>query len=62
SFNYVPLLFLAFLVAVIVHAIGDGVMAGVLFNGRLAEGFQHATIMLAMGWAVMRFVVPPLNV
>jgi archaeal flagellar protein FlaJ len=62
SFNLVPVLFLAFMVAVIVHAVGDGVMAGVLYNGRIAEGLQHATIMLAVGWLMMRFVVPILNV
>jgi len=61
AFNFVPVLFLAFMVAVIVHAVGDGIMAGVLFNGRVAEGLQHATIMLAVGWLLMRFVVPPLN-
>jgi archaeal flagellar protein FlaJ len=58
SFNLVPVLFLAFMVAVIVHAVGDGIMAGVLFNGRIAEGLQHATIMLSVGWLMMRFVVP----
>jgi len=62
AFAFVPILFLAFMVAVIVHAVGDGIMAGVLFNGRIAEGLQHATIMLATGWLIMRFVVPPLNV
>jgi len=62
AFTFVPVLFLAFMVAVIVHAVGDGVMAGVLFNGRIAEGLQHATIMLAVGWLIMRFIVPPLNV
>ena len=61
AYTFVPVLFLAFMVAVIVHAIGDGVMAGVLFNGRIAEGLQHATIMLAVGWLIMRFIVPPLN-
>ncbi|MCI4339790.1 MAG: type II secretion system F family protein [Thermoplasmata archaeon] len=61
AFQYVPDLFLAFMVAVIVHAIGDGIMAGVLFNGRIPEGMQHATIMLASGWAFMRFAVPTLN-
>jgi flagellar protein FlaJ len=61
SSGFVPVLFLAFLVAVIVHAVGDGVMAGILYNGRIAEGLQHATIMLGVGWALMRFVVPPLN-
>ena len=62
SFTLVPVLFLAFMVAVIVHAVGDGIMAGVLYNGRISEGMQHATIMLAVGWALMRFVVPILNV
>ncbi|MGD0249522.1 MAG: type II secretion system F family protein [Thermoplasmata archaeon] len=62
AFNFVPVLFLAFMVAVIVHAVGDGIMAGVLFNGRIAEGLQHATIMLITGWLIMRFVVPILNV
>ncbi len=61
QFSYVPILFIAFLVAVIVHAVGDGVMAGVIYNGRLAEGMQHATIMLVSGWAIMRFVVPTLS-
>jgi archaeal flagellar protein FlaJ len=62
AFQYVPVLFLAFMVAVIVHAVGDGIMAGVLFNGRLSEGLQHATIMLVTGWLIMRFVVPVLTV
>jgi archaeal flagellar protein FlaJ len=62
QFTFVPVLFLAFMVAVIVHAVGDGVMAGILYNGRIAEGLQHATIMLASGWLIMRFVVPVLNV
>jgi flagellar protein FlaJ len=62
QFTFVPVLFLAFMVAVIVHAVGDGIMAGILFNGRIAEGLQHATIMLAVGWLMMRFVVPVLNI
>ncbi|MFY9716415.1 MAG: type II secretion system F family protein [Thermoplasmata archaeon] len=62
QFAFVPVLFLAFLVAVIVHAVGDGIMAGILYNGRIAEGLQHATVMLAVGWLIMRFVVPILAV
>jgi flagellar protein FlaJ len=61
AFGYVPVLFLAFMVAVIVHAVGDGIMAGVLYNGKIAEGLQHATVMLITGWAIMRFVVPELG-
>jgi len=61
QFSLVPVLFLAFLCAVIVHAVGDGIMAGVLYNGRIPEGLQHATIMLAVGWLMMRFFVPVLH-
>jgi flagellar protein FlaJ len=61
EFTYVPVLFLAFLVAVIVHAVGDGIMAGVLYNGKIADGFQHATVMLVAGWAFMRYFVPNLT-
>jgi flagellar protein FlaJ len=62
SFGYVPILFVAFLVAVIVHAVGDGIMAGVLMNGKIAEGLQHATLLLVIGWAMMRYVVPTISV
>ncbi len=62
NFSAIPELFLAFMVAVIVHAIGDGIMSGVIFNGRISEGLQHATIMLASGWAFMRYAVPNLHV
>ncbi len=40
---------LAFLVAVVVHAIGDGLLAGVLVTGEIMPGFIHASIMLAIG-------------
>jgi archaeal flagellar protein FlaJ len=58
QFQLVPQLFLAFFVAVIAHAVGDGVMAGVLHKTRIAEGFIHATAMLALGWVLMRYFVP----
>jgi flagellar protein FlaJ len=61
QFSFVPALFVAFLLAVIIHALGDGVMAGVLFSGKISEGLQHATIMLLSGWAIMRFVVPTIG-
>jgi archaeal flagellar protein FlaJ len=58
QFQLVPQLFLAFFVAVIGHAVGDGVMAGVLHKNRIAEGFIHASAMLVFGWVLMRFFVP----
>ena len=62
NFTAVPELFLAFMVAVIIHAIGDGIMGGVIINGRLSEGAQYATVLLISGWLFMRFAVPILNV
>lgn len=62
QFQFVPSLFLAFLVAVIAHAVGDGIMAGVLHNARISDGMRHATILLIVGWLMMRYVVPPLHV
>jgi flagellar protein FlaJ len=62
AFTLVPQLFLAFFVAVIAHAVGDGVMAGILQKGQIAFGLQHGTYMLIGGWLVMRFLVPVLTV
>ena len=62
QFQFVPELFLAFMVAVIAHAVGDGIMAGILHNARISDGLRHATILLAVGWVMMRYIVPPLNV
>ncbi len=61
SSQYIPAVFLAFLAAVIAHALGDGMMAGVIHTGRLEEGMIHASVMLIVGWGLMRFVVPVLN-
>jgi flagellar protein FlaJ len=36
----------AFFVAAIVHATGDGILAGVLDNGKIASGLRHSFIML----------------
>lgn len=36
----------AFFVAAIVHATGDGILAGVLDNGKLANGLRHSFLML----------------
>ncbi len=62
AYNFVPILFLAFMVAVLVHAVGDGIMAGILYNGRVADGMVFATTMVVTGWVIMRYVVPTLNV
>jgi flagellar protein FlaJ len=62
SIQVIPLVFLAFLVAVVVHAVGDGIMAGVIESGRIPPGLLYGTGLLLGGWAFMRFFVPILNV
>ncbi len=42
-----------FIVSVIVHAVGDGIMAGVLQDGRISNGMRHGFIMLFTGVAAL---------
>jgi len=37
---------LAFILATLVHAVGDGILAGVLDNGKIATGLRHAFLMM----------------
>ena len=37
---------IAFFIATIVHAVGDGILAGVLDNGKIPNGLRHSFIML----------------
>jgi flagellar protein FlaJ len=48
---------LALFVAVVIHAVGDGIMVGVLTSGRARLGLSHATVLVAIGWVVLRFWV-----
>ena len=49
----IPAIEIAFFLASMIHAIGDGVMAGVLQNGSIANGLRHSFIMLIMGFAIL---------
>jgi flagellar protein FlaJ len=45
-----------FLLAVIVHAIGDGILAGVIQRGSIPIGMRHSTIMLIAGFVTLRLL------
>ncbi len=45
----------AFFIAVIVHAMGDGILAGILDSGKIANGLRHSFIMLLI--AVLGFQI-----
>ena len=47
---------IAFFVAVIVHALGDGILAGVLDTGKIANGLRHSFIMLVIALAAFLII------
>lgn len=46
----------AFFIAAIVHAVGDGILAGVLDNGQVVNGLRHSFIMLVIGFMLLLLV------
>jgi flagellar protein FlaJ len=46
----------AFYVAAIVHAVGDGLLAGVLDSGQIVNGLRHSFIMLIIGFLLLLMV------
>jgi flagellar protein FlaJ len=47
---------IAFYIAVIVHAVGDGLLAGVLDSGQIVNGLRHSFIMLIIGFIFLLMV------
>jgi archaeal flagellar protein FlaJ len=47
----------AFFNAAIVQAIGNGVVSGVLTEGRVSSGFRHVAIMAFTAWMLFRFLI-----
>src|SRR3990172_3141784 len=47
---------LAFFIATFAHGLGDGILAGVLDNGQVANGFRHSFIMLLTTVAFFAFI------
>ena len=52
--SVIPQIELAFFVSSMIHAVGDGIMAGVLTKGKVAEGLKHSFILLALGFVVLQ--------
>jgi archaeal flagellar protein FlaJ len=47
--DVIPTVQLLFVAAVVIHAFGDGILAGVLQDGQIPNGLKHAFIMLLIG-------------
>jgi flagellar protein FlaJ len=54
--DVIPTVQLIFIVAVVIHAFGDGILAGVLQDGRIANGMRHSFIMLLIGLIGTRLI------
>ncbi|MFO7619171.1 MAG: type II secretion system F family protein [Thermoplasmata archaeon] len=52
----IPAIQICFFLAVMAHAIGDGIMAGVLQTGSIADGMRHSVILLILGFLILTFV------
>ena len=52
----IPTIQLILIVAVIIHAFGDGILAGVLQDGRIQNGMRHSFIMLLIGLLGTRLI------
>ena len=54
--DIIPSISFVFLLSVVVHAIGDGILAGVISNGSIAMGLRHSFIMLLAGFLTLRIL------
>lgn len=52
--SIIPEVGFIFLLSVVVHAVGDGLLAGVISNGSLSIGMRHSFIMLVAGFLTLR--------
>ncbi|MCX8174091.1 MAG: type II secretion system F family protein [Thermoplasmata archaeon] len=57
EYKLIPEIMFVMFVSVMIHAIGDGILAGVIITGKIATGLQHSFIMVILGWLLMRFMV-----
>jgi len=54
--DIIPTVSFIFLLSVVVHAIGDGLLAGVIANGSIPIGMRHSFIMLLAGFVSLRVI------
>jgi len=54
--NIIPTVQLLFIISVVIHAFGDGILAGVLSDGQISTGLKHSFIMLLIGLMGTRLI------
>jgi flagellar protein FlaJ len=56
SADAIPKIRELYLYAALVHAVGDGILAGVITNGKVANGLKHSFVMVMAAWVILRVV------
>jgi flagellar protein FlaJ len=56
GYEYIPIIALMFVMATIIHAVGDGIMIGLLKDGRVKSGFIWAFALLLSGYLTLRLL------
>ena len=54
SAESIPAIKSLYFYAALVHAVGDGILAGVIMSGKVANGLRHSFIMALIAWLIMR--------
>ncbi len=54
--DIIPTIRFIFTLAVFAHSIGDGLVAGVLQSGRIAEGMKHTFVLTLVGFVALRIL------
>ncbi len=56
AYEVIPTIALMFVMATIIHAVGDGIMIGLLKDGRVKSGFIWAFVLLLSGYLTLRLL------
>ncbi len=56
AYQYVPVITFLFVLATIIHGVGDGIMIGILSDGRVKSGFVWAFVLLVSGYFILRLL------
>ncbi|MFP3872037.1 MAG: type II secretion system F family protein [Candidatus Natronoplasma sp.] len=54
--EHIPVIQYIFTLAVFAHAVGDGIVAGVLQNGKITNGMKHSFILILIGFVALRIM------
>ncbi len=54
--EYIPVIQYIFTLAVFAHAVGDGIVAGVLQDGKITNGMKHSFILTLIGFVALRIL------